>query len=110
MPGASRICTPASGDPVAPLPCNGASGSIALFESADGLQWKTTEQPKVVESKFKWADRTLSNSNVERPALLLDNGIPVALFGATDGYKKNGRISCNVHIPLKPSILESERP
>jgi hypothetical protein len=79
----------------------GSSGGIALFESMDGLQWKAAAQPKVLENKFEWANRTLSNSNVERPALLLDNGIPVALFGATDGYKKNGRISCNVHIPLK---------
>ena len=32
---------------------------------------------------------------------LLDGEILVALFGATNGYKKNGRISCNVQIPLK---------
>ena len=39
----------------------------------------------------------------ERPALLFEGEEPIALFGATDGYKKNGRISCNVQIPLKPA-------
>jgi hypothetical protein len=42
----------------------------------------------MLESKFKCADSTLSNSNVERPALLLDDSIPVPLLGAADGYKK----------------------
>ena len=79
----------------------GSSGGLALFESADGLQWKPAAQPKVLGNRFTWADGTPSNSNIERPALLFDGEEPVALFGATDGYKKNGRISCNVQIPLK---------
>jgi len=75
-------------------------GGLALFQSDDGLHWKPAAQPKVLANRFLWADGTLSNSNVERPALLLDDGVPIALFGATDGYKKNGKISCNVQIPL----------
>jgi hypothetical protein len=88
----------------------GASGGIALFQSEDGLHWKPAAQPKVLDNHFKWADGTLSGDKIERPALLLENEIPIALFGATDGYKKNGKISCNVHIPLKPSKQEQERP
>lgn len=82
----------------------GSSGGIALFQSDDGLRWSAAAKPKVLENRFKWADGTPSYSNVERPALLFDGETPVALFGATDGYKKNGRISCNVQIPLKVQI------
>jgi hypothetical protein len=48
------------------------------------------------------ADGTRSITKLERPALLLDNDEPVALFGAADGYKVKGRISTNVAIPLTP--------
>jgi len=79
------------------------SGGIALFQSEDGLHWKPAAQPKVLENRFRWADGTLSDYKIERPALLLDGETPVALFGATDGYLVNNRISCNVHIPLRGS-------
>jgi hypothetical protein len=79
----------------------GSSGGIALFQSDDGLQWKPAPHPKVIESRYKWADGTLSITQLERPALLFDDDIPIALFGAADGYKKGGRISSNVQIPLQ---------
>jgi hypothetical protein len=79
----------------------GASGGLALFESLDGLHWNAAANPKVLGARFNWADGTMSHQNVERPALLLDGEEPVALFGATDGYQKNGRIAFNVQIPLK---------
>jgi hypothetical protein len=79
----------------------GSSGGLALFESADGFHWQAAAQPKVLGNRFQWADGTLSHQNVERPAVLFDGEVPVALFGATDGYQRNGRIAFNVHIPLK---------
>ena len=82
----------------------GASGWLALFESMDGFQWQAAAHPNVLGARFGWADGTMSNQNVERPALLLDGEEPVALFGATDGYQKNGRISFNVQIPLQPKM------
>ena len=33
--------------------------------------------------------------------LLLEDGEPIALFGATDGYLRDGKISSNVHLPLR---------
>lgn len=81
----------------------GSSGGLALFQSDDGLHWKAAAQPKVLAKRFAWADGTPSITNVERPALLFDGEEPIALFGATDGHKKNGRISCNIQIPLKPA-------
>ena len=64
------------------------------------MNWKPSARPKILESRFALADGTLSNSNIERPALLIENDEPTYLFGATDGYKKNGKISTNVQIPL----------
>lgn len=80
----------------------GSSGGICLFQSEDGLNWKPAAKTKVLESRFALEDGTLSNANIERPALLMENGEPTYLFGATDGYKKGGKISSNVQIPLVP--------
>jgi hypothetical protein len=79
----------------------GAKGGLALFQSADGLKWRAANHPKVLGAKFTWADGSLSKTQVERPALLFDeHGQPIALFGATDGYRKDGQTSFNVHLPL----------
>ena len=43
----------------------------------------------------------MSPGQIERPALLFEGEEPTVLFGATDGYEENGRISYNVQIPLK---------
>jgi hypothetical protein len=80
----------------------GDSGGIALFESVDGFDWKAAAHSKVLGKTFHWADGTQSVDKVERPVLLFEGEEPIALFGATDGYQKSGRISFNVHIPLRP--------
>ena len=81
----------------------GAKGGLALFQSDDGLRWHAADCAKVLGAKFVWADGSLSNTQIERPALLFDeHARPFALFGATDGYRKDGRTSFNVHLPLRP--------
>jgi len=82
----------------------GSKGGLALFQSDDGLQWKPAAHPKVLGDRFAWADGTMSRDKIERPALLIESGEPVALFGATDGYPKDGRCSRNVHIPLEAAV------
>jgi hypothetical protein len=53
-------------------------------------------------AKSTGADGSLSNLRRERPALLFDaSGHSRALFGATDGHRKAGRTSFNVHLPLR---------
>jgi hypothetical protein len=79
----------------------GAKGGIALFQSADGLNWQPAAQPKVLGTGFTWADGSQYKYQVERPALLFDDGVPIALFSAMDGYLREGRISANVHLPLR---------
>ena len=78
----------------------GTKGGIALFESEDGLHWKAAVHSKVLGNPYLWADGSKSLSQLERPALLFDGDKPVVLFGAADGYLKEGRISSNVQIPL----------
>jgi hypothetical protein len=80
----------------------GAAGGLALFKSADGLNWTNALSPAVLGTSFKWANGSNSASRIERPWVLLENNEPTALFGATDGYDPGGRISYNVHIPLQP--------
>ena len=80
----------------------GAKGGLALFQSDDGLRWRAADHAKVLGAKFAWTDGTLSRTQIERPALLFDaTGQPIALFGATDGYRKDGQTSFNVHLPLR---------
>ena len=80
----------------------GSSGGICLFESEDGLDWKAAKRSKILEHFYDLEGGKKSGSNLERPALLIEDGEPTYLFGAADGYKKNGRISSNVQIPLTP--------
>jgi hypothetical protein len=77
----------------------GAPGGIALFASADGLNWRPASHPKVLAARYPLADGTISATQLERPALLFQAGRPLALFGATDGYRKDVE-SANVQIPL----------
>ncbi len=80
----------------------GASGGIALFRSEDGLNWKPADHPKVLGNQFAWADGALSGTKLERPALLIEDGIPRALFGAVDVNRPQNRAhSFNVQIPLE---------
>jgi hypothetical protein len=81
----------------------GSSGGICLFESPDGLTWQPAGKPKILAEKFALEGGSTSNSNIERPALLIEDSEPTYLFGATDGYKKGGKISTNVQIPLIPT-------
>jgi hypothetical protein len=85
----------------------GVSGGLAQFQSDDGLHWTASAQPKVLGTSFTWTSGTVHTTRVERPFVLLENDLPVALYGATDGYDPGGRLSFNVHIPLldPPSVL-----
>lgn len=81
---------------------SGAEGGICLFQSDDGLTWRPAAHPKVLGDRFALAAGGLSTSKIERPALLIEGGEPLYLFGATDGYRVQGKVSTNVQIPLAP--------
>jgi predicted GH43/DUF377 family glycosyl hydrolase len=76
--------------------------SLALFESADGIDWKVSAHALVSTLSLKWTDgTTLKLCKLERPQILLENGEPVVLScaAAPDG---NLEASFNVQIPLRP--------
>ena len=52
---------------------------------------------------FPFADGSMSKSRIERPFVLIENDEPTYLFGAADGYLKNGKISTNVQFPIAPA-------
>jgi len=83
----------------------GDAGGLALFRSTDGLHWSAATHPLVLGKRFTWADGLPGRTQVERPALLFVDQEPVALFGATDGYRKDGVGSFNVHIPLRSKAV-----
>ncbi|MDO6809671.1 glycoside hydrolase family protein [Zobellia galactanivorans] len=81
----------------------GDVGAIALIESKDGLCWKAAKHPLILGSSFKWVNGENSEGKLERPQLLIENGVPTYLFGAY-GIEDNGvkRGRCwNVQVPLK---------
>ena len=77
-----------------------AGTSLALFESSDGLSWKPATHPLVSTLNLKWADgKSQKLMKLERPQLLLENGVPTALFCAAAPVGKL-EDSFNVQIPL----------
>lgn len=78
----------------------GQAGGIALFSSAEGLKWQPAAHPRVLGRRFAWAEGGESPTQLERPALLFVDEVPVLLFGAVNGYSKRGEVSYNVHVPL----------
>jgi len=78
----------------------GDSGAFALMISKDGKEWAPAKHPKVIGSTFLWENGEKSISNLERPCLYLENGIPQYLYGANRADKKE-TMSFNVAVPLK---------
>lgn len=77
----------------------GDSGAWALMVSKNGTVWQPAKHPKVVGSTFYWEGGVASESKLERPCLLLENGIPKYLYGATRADKAQ-TLSYNVAVPL----------
>ena len=82
---------------------SGAKGGLCMFQSEDGLVWTPSKNAKVLGDNYPLEDGSMSMSRIERPFILLENDEPTYLFGAADGYLKNGRISTNVQFPIAPN-------
>lgn len=81
----------------------GDEGALALLESKDGKDWKAGKHPKILGSKFKWANGEYSGTKLERPQLFIKNGVPQFLFGATSFGPNGARTSTgNVRFQLLP--------
>lgn len=80
-----------------------AGKSLALWESADGMDWKLATHPMVSKTELRLADGTVRRVNsLERPQLVFDaKGEPIALLAAVDEDSKREH-SFNVQIPILP--------
>lgn len=80
----------------------GQGKSTALFESADGFEWKLAAHPLVATTEITWADgRKQRLHSLERPQLFFENGKPILIMFACDEDKQRSH-SFNVQIPLVP--------
>lgn len=79
----------------------GRGRSLALFDSQDGFAWEPSTFPLVSSLQVLWKSGQLQEySALERPQLLLEDGVPVALFcAAAEGKDRVG--TYNVQIPLR---------
>ena len=79
----------------------GRGKSTALFESADGLDWKLSKHPLVATTEIEWEGGAKQQLNsLERPQLFFENGRPAVLLFACDEDSKRAH-SYNIRIPLK---------
>ncbi len=77
-----------------------AGKSLALFQSADGFKWELAAHPLVSATEVTWQDgRQQKLHSLERPQLLFENGVPIALLCAADEDNKR-EFSYNLQIPL----------
>lgn len=76
--------------------------SLVHYDSEDGIDWKKAKNFEISDRSFTWEDgSTQKFDHLERPQVLVENGIPIALTCAADTYDENHvRQSFNVQIPL----------
>jgi len=80
----------------------GEEGALALFSSSDGSNWHPAQYPKVLSREVYDANGKKFDDKLERPCLLIENGVPLYLFGAMGIDKR--RHSMNVAVPLSHKI------
>lgn len=73
-----------------------AGTSLALFESADGFDWKLSRHALVSTTVIPWKSGSKKVEKLERPQLLIEAGKPTVLFCAV----YDGNDNYNVAIPL----------
>lgn len=76
-----------------------AGTSLALFESADGFDWKLSKNALVSTTQIRWSTGLKRVQKLERPQLYFENGIPAILFCAV----YDGPDNYNIGIPLLPA-------
>lgn len=79
----------------------GRGKSTALFESADGLDWRLAKHALVATTEITWEDgRRQTLNSLERPQVYFEAGRPAVLLFACDEDGKREH-SFNVRVPLK---------
>jgi len=85
----------------------GEKGAGIHALSPDGVGWTLADPPKAYSRRVVWADGSVTEQGaLERPQLLLREGLPTHLFAATGdgpGGFDNSTRTWNVAIPLAPA-------
>jgi len=84
--------------------------SYALFESADEVSWRLSENNLAFINEIPWKKGAQRVSHYERSQLYIEDGIPFMIFNATtlnglSPYQNNQ--PCNVRVPLLGERLAS---
>jgi len=80
------------------------NGSVALFESMDGIKWSPAKNPCAFERRILWEDGITENFlRLEQPQLYIENGKPIVLLCAATNDEK-GIDAFNVQIPLRQYV------
>ncbi|WP_430933359.1 glycoside hydrolase family protein [Saccharicrinis sp. 156] len=80
----------------------GDKGAFALMESGNGYDWNQAKHPLVLPSRVLKDNGTRTEYKLERPQLLVEDGVPTFLFGAlgiTVNNVHRGH-ACNLRVPL----------
>lgn len=82
----------------------GEARAVAHAVSDDGIHWHLNDPPKALSRTITWSDgRVTTQGSLERPQLLIRNGLPTHLFCATsDGRNgfSDARNTWNVALPM----------
>lgn len=82
--------------------------SLVHYQSEDGYEWGPAKHFEVSDRTVAWEDGTTEQlDHLERPQVLVENGVPIALMCAGDIYDENHvRRSFNVQIPMRFEAVE----
>ncbi|QEG02634.1 Glycosyl hydrolases family 43 [Stieleria maiorica] len=76
--------------------------SLVHYDSVDGIDWQPAKHHELSDRSITWEDGTTERfDHLERPQVLIEDGVPVALMCAADRIDENNvRHSFNLQIPL----------
>ncbi len=76
--------------------------SLVQYDSTDGIDWLPSKHYEISDRTVTWEDGTPETfDHLERPQVVIENGVPIALMCAADRIDDNNvRHSFNIQIPL----------
>ncbi len=84
--------------------------SLVQYDSLDGFDWQPAKHHEISDRTVTWEDGTSEQFNhLERPQVVVENGVPIALACAADRIDQNKvRHSFNIQIPLIAELTTDE--
>ena len=85
--------------------------SLVHYDSVDGVDWQKAKHHEISDRSVTWENGLAEQfDHLERPQVVVKNGLPVALICAADRIdEKKVRNSFNIQIPLVVTSMKSDR-